>query len=479
MNKETVDICKMTGTEQARMIREKKASPVEVIDAVFKRIEELNPILNAFCTLDQEGARQAAKLAEEKLNSGEKIGPLHGVPVAVKDLISTKGMRTTFGSKLYEDLIPDEDDVCVERLREAGAIIIGKTTVPEFGYQGVTHSDLLGVTRSPWNTDLTPGGSSGGSGVAAATGMTALTIGNDGGGSIRIPSSFSGLYGMKPSFGRIPLYPGCRDPKYPGASGWESLECNGPMTRTVEDSALMLSIMAGPSHMDRHSIPDEGLDYLNIIKNKDIKGLKIAWSPDLGNVAVDPQVRKITEQAVKVFEQLGCHIEEANPGFKVTPEEFWTLVARDTDLAGLRKVARENDGLLGPTMTSFIQNDYTAEELTNAHILRQDVNIKMRKFMKNYDLLLTPTLAVPPFEVGINGPTEIDGKTVHDSHWLSFVFPINMTGQPAATIPAGWTEDGLPIGLQIIGRHLDDRTVLQASTAFETAKPWASRWPEI
>ena len=473
------DITKLSGVEQARMIRTKEISPVELIDAVYERIHELNPKLNAFCTLDEENARKAAQEAEKKLMSGDEIGPLHGVPVAIKDLIATKGIRTTFGSKLYEDFIPDEDDICVERLRDAGAIIVGKTNVPEFGYQGVTHSELLGITRSPWNPDLTPGGSSGGSGVAAATGMTALTVGNDGGGSIRIPSSFSGLYGIKPSFGRVPLYPGCRDPRYPGASGWESLECNGPMTRTVEDSALMLSVMAGPSEMDRHSIPDEGLNYLNIIKNADVKGLKIAWSPDLGYAAVDPRVRKITSEAVKVFEQLGCHVEEANPGFKVTGEEFWTLVARDTDIAELRNIAKENRDILGPTMLEFIQNDYTAEDLTNAHILRLEVNMKTRKFMQDYDLLLTPTLAVPPFEVGINGPTVIDGRNVADSHWLSFTFPINMTGQPAATIPAGWTEDGLPIGLQIVGRHLDDKTVLRTSAAYEKANPWAHRWPEV
>lgn len=479
MNVKETDISRMTGVEQARLIKEKEISPVDVMDAVFERISKLNPKLNAFCTLDEEGARKAAKQAEEDIMSGKEIGPIHGVPIAVKDLISTKGMRTTFGSRMYEDFIPEEDDVCVERLKEAGAIVVGKTNVPEFGYQGVTHSELLGVTRSPWNPDLTPGGSSGGSAVAAATGMTALTIGNDGGGSIRIPSSFSGLYGIKPSFGRVPLYPGCRDPRLPGASGWESLECNGPMTRTVEDSALMLSIMAGPSHLDRHSLPDEGLDYLNIIKDKSIEGLRIAWSPDLGYAAVDPRVRKITEDAVKVFEQLGCHVEETNPGFQVSPEEFWTLVARDTDLVGLRKAVEENENLFGPTMLSFIQTDWSAEELTNAHILRLEVNMKMRKFMENYDLLLTPTLAVPPFEVGINGPTEIDGKSVHESHWLSFTYPINMTGQPAASIPAGWTEDGLPIGLQIIGRHLDDTTVLRASAAFEEAKPWADVWPDM
>ncbi|MFD2760898.1 amidase family protein [Lentibacillus juripiscarius] len=210
-----------------------------------------------------------------------------------------------------------------------------------------------------------------------------------------------------------------------------------------------------------------------------MKGLKIAWSPDLGHAAVDPQVRKITEEAVKVFEQLGCHVEEVNPGFKVTGEEFWTLVARDTDLAGLREAMKNNENILGPTTKDFINIEWTAKQLTNAHMLRQEVNIKMRKFMENYDLLLTPTLAVPPFEVGINGPTQIDGKNVSESHWLSFVFPFNMTGQPASNVPAGWTEDGLPIGLQIVGRHLNDATVLRSSAAFETAKPWAHHWPEI
>ena len=473
------NIVKMSGFEQARLISEKKVSPVEVIDAVFQLIHELNPKLNAFCTLNEEKAREEAKEAEKAIMRGEKAGPLHGVPISIKDMISTKGIRTTFGSKLYKDLIPNEDDICVERVRDAGAIIIGKTNVPEFGYQGVTDNELFGPTRSPWNENLTPGGSSGGSAVAVSCGMGALTIGNDGGGSIRIPSSFCGLYGMKPSFGRVPLYPGCRDPLYPGASGWESLECNGPMTRTVEDSALLLSIISGPSNFDRHSIPDEGLDYLEIIKNKDIKGLKIAYSPDWGYCPVDPIVREITERAVKVFEQLGCHVEEANPGFEVTVEQFWTLVARDTDLSALRKLAEKKPELFGPTMTSFINTKWNDEDLTNAHILRLDVNVKMRKFMQNYDLLLTPTLAVPPFEIGINGPSKIDGKNVSESDWLNFTYPINMTGQPAATIPAGWTEDGLPIGLQIIGRHLDDSTVLRASAAFEEANPWNHRWPNI
>jgi aspartyl-tRNA(Asn)/glutamyl-tRNA(Gln) amidotransferase subunit A len=350
--------------------------------------------------------------------------------------------------------------------------------VPEFGYQGVTHNLLSEPTRSPWNPDLTPGGSSGGSGVAVVTGMSALAIGNDGGGSIRIPASFCGIYGIKPSFGRVPLYPGCRDNRYPGASSWETLECNGPMTKTVEDSALMLSVISGPSHMDRHSLPDEGLNFLEILKNRDLKGLRIAYSPDWGYVKVDPRVRKITADAVKVFERLGCHVEQANPGFKATVSDFWALVARDTDLVGLRKMAEQHKGEIGPTLMSFIEKQWTAEEFTNAYIVRQDVNNKMNRFMEKYDLVLTPTLGVPPFEIGINGPTIIEETEVEDAHWLSFTYPLNMTGQPAATVPAGWTEDGLPIGLQIIGRHLDDPTVLRASAAYEEANPWAHRYPK-
>jgi aspartyl-tRNA(Asn)/glutamyl-tRNA(Gln) amidotransferase subunit A len=472
-------ICEMSGAEQARLISQREVSPLEVIDAVFERIHKLNPELNAFCVLNEANARKTAKDAEKAVIAGEKLAPLHGVPVAIKDLVVTKGIRTTFGSKIYENFIPDEDDVCVARLKEAGAIILGKTNAPEFGYQGVTENKVFGITRSPWNTALTPGGSSGGSGVAVATGMSSLAIGNDGGGSIRIPSSFCGLYGIKPSFGRVPLFPGCRDPRYPGASSWESLESNGPMTRTVEDSALMLSVITGPSHMDRHSLPADRVNYLDVIKNTDIKGLKIAFSPDWGYAAVDPIVRQMTTNAVKVFEQLGCHIEIANPGFSDPLDAFWALVARDSDLSGLRKLAKEHRDVMGAQILGFLERDWSAEELTNATFIRQEVNIKMRRFMENYDLILTPTLTVPPFEIGINGPTHVDGRDVSDAHWLSFTFPVNMTGQPAATVPAGWTDDGLPIGLQIIGRHLDDAMVLRASAAYESANPWAHMWPNM
>ncbi len=470
------ELHKLPGTEQARLIREKEISPVEIIDATFARIHELNPKLNAFCVLDEENAKEAAKKAEEDVMSGKELGPLHGVPVSIKDLICTKGIRTTFGSKIYENYIPEEDDIVVERLKKAGAIITGKTNVPEFGYQGVTDNKIFGPSHNPWNTELTPGGSSGGSAAAVASGMGSLTLGSDGGGSVRIPASLCGLYGMKASMGRVPLYPGCRDPKYPGGSSWESLEHIGPMTRTVEDNALLLSVIAGPHHMDRYSLPDDGINYLDAINNTDIKGLNIAFSPDFGYITVDSEVRSITANAAKMFEQLGCNVTEANPGFKATESDFWTLVARDTDLVGLRELSETYE--LGPTLKSFIETNWTAEQFTNAYILRQEVNQKMAKFMEKYDLIITPTLAIPAFDIGINGPNEIDGREVDEGHWLSFLNPLNMTGQPAASIPAGFTSEGLPIGLQIIGRHLDDHLVLKASAAFEKAQPWAHHWPK-
>ena len=274
-----VEICALSGAEQARLIREKQLSPVELIDAVFTRIHRLNPVLNAFCTLVEEDARAEARRAETAVQRGDDLGPLHGVPISIKDLICTRGIRTVSGSLAYEDLIPDEDDVVVERVKQAGAIVLGKTNVPEFGYLGATHNNVFGVTRNPWNADRTPGGSSGGSAAAVATGMGALTLASDGGGSIRGPASFCGLFGMKASFGRVPLYPGCRDPRYPGMSSWESLEHIGPITRTVEDGALLLSLIAGPDDRDRYSLHAGDVDYLAALSG-DLKGCRIACSHD-------------------------------------------------------------------------------------------------------------------------------------------------------------------------------------------------------
>lgn len=470
------EIWRKSGAEQARLIKQEDVSPVDVLDASLQRIEDLDSQLNAFCVVDEEGAKEAAREAERAVENGDDLGLLHGVPIGIKDLITVEGMRTTYGSKLYEDFIPERDSVPVSRIRDEGGIILGKTNVPEFGYQGITDNAIFGKTHNPWDTSKTPGGSSGGSGAALAAGMVPFALGSDGGGSVRIPSSFCGLYGMKASFGRVPLFPEHRDPDLPGTNAWESVEHIGPMTRTVEDSALLLEVMAGPHHMDRHSLPDDGTDYLGATEEPDLSGLKVAYSQDWGFAAVDPTVREITADAAQVFEDLGCTVDEADPGFPDAEEAFTATVAGSTDLKELRKALHEHAEDMEPVLVDILETEWTAMDFTEAYKVRQEVNLKMRRFMEEYDLVLTPTLAVPPFSVDSPGPTTIEGRRVGLFHWLEFTFTINLTGQPAATVPAGWTDDGLPVGLQIIGGHLDDELVLAASAAYEEANPWQDRY---
>ena len=473
------DICTMDAVTLASNIRAKALSPVEVVEAVLARMDKLEPLLHAFCTPTPDLARETAKRLEGALMAGDLVGPMTGVPVGIKDLVSTEGIRTTSGSVAYRDFIPDEDDIVVERLKDAGAIILGKNNAPEFGYGGISHNMVFETTRNPWNTNLTPGGSSAGSGAAVASGMGPVAIGSDGGGSVRGPSAYCGLYGIKASMGRVPLYPGCRDERYPGVSSWEGLEHIGPMTRTVADSALMLSVLVGPDDRDRHSLPKPDFDFMTCLEGG-LRGLRVAYSPDWGYAAVDPQVRRVVGEAVRVFERdLGCVVEEAHPGWEDPRPHFRALVALETDLVGMRHLADAYPGQISPNVVAILQHPWTAEELTNAVIARKGVVNKMWKFMRNYDLLLTPTLACTPFPINTTGPTEIDGRKVDPSQASPFTFLLNMTGQPAASIPAGWTEDGLPVGLQIIGRHLDDRLVLRASAAFETAKPWRDHWPPL
>ena len=473
------EICRMDAVTQAQKIRRKELSAVEVVDAHLSRMEALEPKLHAFCTPTPELARATAKRIDGDIVAGKDVGPLAGVPIGIKDLVCTKGIRTVSGSVAYRDFVPDEDDIVVERLSAAGAVIIGKTNVPEFGYSAVGHNPVFETTRNPWNLDRTSGGSSAGSGAAVASGMCPFAIGSDGGGSVRIPSAHCGLYGLKASMGRVPLYPGTKDERYPGVSSWESLEHIGPMSRTVADGALMMSVIAGPDPRDRHSLPAASFDWMECLKG-DLKGLKVAYSSDWGYAAVDPAVRRIVGDAVRIFERdLGCVVEEKHPGWSDPYGAFWGLVALESDLKGLRAMADKHAAEITPHILDFIRRPWTAEELTDAVIQRKAVNNKMWRLMQSYDLLLTPTLAVPPFALHTQGPEKIDGRIVAPFQWLAFTFPLNMTGQPAATVPAGWTEDGLPVGLQIIGRHLDDPLVLRASAAFEAARPWKHRWPSI
>jgi aspartyl-tRNA(Asn)/glutamyl-tRNA(Gln) amidotransferase subunit A len=473
------EIGRMDAVTLVGKMRAGDLSPVEVTEAALRRMERLEPQLHAFCTPTPELARAIARQVEKDIRAGREVGPLAGVPVGIKDLVATKGVLTTSGSIAYQDFVPDEDDVAVERLKAAGAIMLGKTNTPEFGYSAVGHNAIFRTTRNPWNTAMTPGGSSSGSGVAVASGMCPVALGTDGGGSVRIPAAYCGIYGMKPSMGRVPLYPGCRDERYPGVSGWESLEHIGSLSRTVADGALMLSVLAGPDDRDRHSLPAADFDWLQCLEGG-IRGLKVAYSADWGYAAVEPAVRAIVGAAVKVFESdLGCVVEEADPGWDDPFNAFAALMVLESDLKGMRRMIEQHGDRMSPHLVDLMRHPWTAEDLTDAVMARKAVVNKMWRFMRNYDLLLTPTLACPPFPVHMQGPERIDGRMVAPARWISFTFPLNMTGQPAASVPAGWTGDGLPVGLQIIGRHLDDPTVLRASAAFEAARPWRDRWPPL
>jgi aspartyl-tRNA(Asn)/glutamyl-tRNA(Gln) amidotransferase subunit A len=473
------EICRMDAVSLAREVRAKQLSPVEVVDAVLERMDRLESVLHAFCTPTPDLARDEARRIEGQIMAGQDVGPFAGIPLGVKDLILTKGVRTVAGSSAYRDFVPDEDDVVVERLKKAGAVVLGKTNVPEFGYSGAGHNPVFDTTRNPWNPDLTPGGSSSGSGAAVAAGIGPVALGSDGGGSIRVPSSFCGLFGIKASMGRVPLYPGCRDERFPGFSSWESIEHIGPMSRTVADAALMLSVIAGPDDRDRHSLPAPDFEWTDLLAG-DLKGTRIAYSADWGYAPVDSRVREIVGSAVTVFERdLGCIVEEAHPDLGNQLDAFWALVAVETDLKGMRAMADELGERMSLHLVDFLRTEWTAEELTDAIVARKAACNKMWRFMRAYDLVVTPTLAVPAFPIGIQGPDDIDGQAVEPFDWFPFTFPMNLTGQPAANVPAGWTDDGLPVGMQIAGRRLDDPLVLRACAAFEEAAPWKDRWPPL
>jgi aspartyl-tRNA(Asn)/glutamyl-tRNA(Gln) amidotransferase subunit A len=309
--------------------------------------------------------------------------------------------------------------------------------------------------------------------------MGPFAVGTDGGGSIRIPASFCGLYGLKASMGRVPLYPGGRDPRYPGVSGWESLEHIGPLSRTVADAALMMSAIAGPDDRDRHSLPEPNFQWMETLKG-DLKGKRVAYSADWGYALVDPEVREIVGRAVKVFESdLGCIVEEANPGWEDPFNPFITIALMETDLKGMRRLVQQHGNQMMPHLVEALKTPLSDEAITDALMARKTVTNKAWQFFRKYDLVLTPTTAVAPFSLGILAPPTIDGKAAGSSQWMPFAFPFNMTGQPAASVPAGFTRDGLPVGLQIVGRHLDDPMVLRASAAYEAVAPWKDRWPPM
>lgn len=459
-------LCFVPATDLAAAIRSRRLSPVELIDAVLARIDRLNPRLRAYLTVTGEQARQAAQRAEAAVMRGDRLGPLHGVPVAIKDLSYTKGIRTTRGSLLYKDFVPDENHPVVERLLDAGAIIVGKTNTPEFGWKGATDNRFGPPCANPWDVERTPGGSSGGSAVAVAAGMAPVATGSDGVCSIRTPASFCAVFGLKPQYGRIPS----------PTVGLDVAHL-GPMARTVRDAALMLNAVAGPDERDRQSLPASGVDYLAACDGG-VAGLRVAWSADLGYLTVDPEVRAITTAAAARFASLGCTVEEADPAF-TDPRHAIDVLFHGLLAGRYAAPLAEQGDLFDPALAATLvrYRDLGVAEIMQAQTEREQLWQQAWPLFARYDLLLTPTVACPPFGLNRFGPERIDGQPVEGWSWTAFTYPFNLTGQPAATVPCGWTAEGLPVGLQIVGRRYDEATVLRASAAFELAFPWADRTP--
>ncbi|MEO8008892.1 MAG: amidase [Betaproteobacteria bacterium] len=455
-------------TELTRLIREKTVSPVEVMRETIARAERINPRLNAICTPTFEAATKAASEAEVAVMQGRTLGILHGVPTSIKDLSFTRGVRTMAGSHIYRDRIPDFDHLHVERLRAAGAISIGKTAVSELGWSGVSNSPLTGITHNPWKHGMNAGASSAGAAVCAAAGIGPIHQGSDGAGSIRMPAAFCGIYGIKPSHGRVPYWP-------TPANGLISHV--GPLTRTVADAALMLQAMAGPDDRDMASLESAPEDFVSRL-DEGIAGLKVAYSPDLGYLKVDPEVAGPVRKAALAFEELGCNVEEIKPGWD-DPIEMEHLHFSANFTSRLGPLLDEWAERMDPGLVALVKHGmkFSAAQYCRLDEKRLALYDRVRALFERYDLLLTPALSVAAFPADHLIPPHWEQHPWDWLRWAGFSYPFNLTWLPAATCPCGFTPAGLPVGLQIVaGRHRDLR-VLQASRAFERIRPWAQHRP--
>ena len=449
------------------MVAAKEVSPREVVDVFLDRIDSLDPKLNSYLTVTADLARESAAEAEGAVMRGEGLGALHGVPISIKDLELSKGIRSTMGCYVFRDHVPDEDSVVMERVKNAGAIILGKTNTPEFGQSGTTENLLGDACRNPWNTERTSGGSSGGAGAALIAGLCSLATGSDGGGSIRIPASFCGVYGIKPTQLRVPRY---------GSVGRGPATANlfsqsGPMSRTVRDSALLLQVLSGHDARDPMSLKAPAPDFMSGL-NDGVKGLKIGWTADYGYAPVDPEVLRITEGSARNFEAMGASVEEVEVGLQNPFRAFWTMFSTaayssyghllNHDAADLTTYGRysleQGRGATGASVAQAL------------HVVNL-VKLRFEELLEEYDLLMSPTMPTVAFPVG-QPPKEVDGKGLPPHlGYIPFTFPINMSGQTAASIPCGFS-GGMPVGLHVIGKAGDEATVLRASAAYEEAHPW-------
>jgi amidase len=470
----TGDLCFTPAVELAKLYRARRVSPLEVMQAVLARIDAVNPDVNAIVTLVREEALRHARLATAAFRRRADLPPLFGIPVAIKDVTPTKGIRTTHGSKLFESHVPDEDALVVQRLRAAGAIVIGKTNTPEFAFGPNTVNAVFGATRNPWNLALTAGGSSGGSAAALATGMCPLAEGTDLGGSLRGPASYCGVVGFRTTPGLIP--------RYPSVLAWDTYSVEGPMARTIADTALMLSAMAGADDRSPISYEVDPRALLKAAKTPSVKSWKIGATADLGGLmTIDDEVRGVFESAVSAFRSEGARVEQASPDLGDVPE-----IVRLT--RGLLMVARHADKL--PEHRAVLQEGLventeqglalTSRDVARGELLRTRQWQRVREFMATRDVLLTPTSATPPFPIEQPHPVEINGQPVGRMLQRSYLtYAFSVLGLPAISIPCGFTRQGLPVGLQIVGRRRGEAAVLRAAAAFEAARPWADHVPPI
>lgn len=451
-----------SATELVENLRSGEIKASEVVEDCLDKIRELDPKINAFVTINQKAVDNAKEIEKEDK-------PLAGMPIAVKDNVETKGMKTTYGSKLYEEYTPEEDAILVERLKDAGAVIIGKTNLPEFGLIAYTDNPLFGSTKNPWDLDRTVGGSSGGSAAAVTSGMVPVATENDGGGSIRIPSSFCGLYGLKPSFGRIPCYP--------SLPLFIDLTSEGFLTKYVEDTALVIDLTKGRDERDPYSLPDD-VSYQKSLENE-MDNIKIAYSPDLGYATVEPEVEKIVRKAAFSLEEFG-NVKEVE------------IDAPNLEMDLITKVVLETTTFLGERLDEWKKVGYPAylgflsmaENLSHKEYIKIEERKRelwkaLRPVFENYDFLATPTVAVPPFELGNIGVSEIAGEDATPIGWMPFTYPFNFTSQPAASLPAGFTKDELPVGIQIVGKHYSDLDVLKISKAYQDINPWQEKFETL
>jgi Asp-tRNA(Asn)/Glu-tRNA(Gln) amidotransferase A subunit family amidase len=460
------DFTYMTALDMRRLIRTRQVSPVEIASSTLRRIEASQPTLNAFVTITPDLAMAAARAAEKAVMAGDDTGLLTGLPLSIKDLTAVKGVRFTSGSRTLANFIAPADSPASERVKAHGAAIVGKTTTTEFGCKASSNSPLTGETRNPWNLAKTTGGSSAGAAASVAAGLTPFALGTDGGGSIRIPSSFCGLFGIKAQFGRVPVFPVAATP---------TLAHVGPMARTVRDAALLLTAISGFDARDPASVAGDVPDYLGACE-RPAKGLRIAWSPTLGYAQPTREVAEIAGKAAQAFEGLGCRVELVEEVFD-DPIDLWMAEFYAGVGTRLKKTLSEQRELVDPAVAGVLDKalDSPIDQYYGRVFARYEFRERVRQLFERYDLLMTPTTPTVAFDLGRDVPTELEGANIVS--WVGYTYPINLCGFPAASVPCGLSPAGLPVGLHIVGRALGETDILRAAAAFEAARPWADKRP--